>query len=81
MVDGNRTDIDKLGQIVFVGHIVSVPGDHIEGTGVLATLEELASELVYNLPLVVVGHDIFCFWMEKVASISKAVCAQRTKFR
>lgn len=50
MIDADASDVHKLGQIVLVRHVVSMPSHDIEGGVVLGALEELAAELVDNFP-------------------------------
>lgn len=35
VIKANRIDDHKLGQIVFIGHIIAMPGNHIEDTMIL----------------------------------------------
>lgn len=46
MVKFDRVDDHKVGQIVFVGSVVSMPSDHVKGTMTLDGLEETAAVLV-----------------------------------
>jgi hypothetical protein len=74
VVNADGTDVDELGEVVFVWHVVSVPGDYVEGAVVLRRLEELAAELV--------GYFPRCFFdfvrgdgVEEVACVGEAVGA------
>ena len=80
MVDRDGSDVDKLGEVVLVRHVVSVPGYDIEGTVALGTLEELAAQLVRDGPRIVVGNLICGDRMQEVAGIGQAVCTERPKF-
>jgi hypothetical protein len=74
VVDADGADVDELGEVVFVGHVISVPGDYIEGAVVLGRLEELAAELVGDFPgrfLDFVGGD----GIEEIACVGEAVGA------
>ena len=53
MVDGDRADIDKLGQIILVWSIISGPGNNVEGTVLLKGIEVFTAEFVDNFVLVV----------------------------
>jgi hypothetical protein len=79
VVDRDRTDIDKLGQVVLVWDVVSVPCDYIEGRVLLRAAEELAAELVHDLPSLLLDL-ILRNGVLKVASIGESVCAQGSKF-
>jgi hypothetical protein len=79
MIDGDRSNIDKLGQIVFVRHIVAMPGDYIKGGMALRALEELAAELIDNFPASALDF-VFGDWVQEVACICKTIGAQGTKF-
>jgi len=49
----NRSDGVVQGQIIFIGTVVSVPGNDIEGGVVLRVLEELSSELALDSPCII----------------------------
>lgn len=76
VVDGDGADIDKLCEVVLVGDVVAVPRNHVKGAVPLGAVEELASQLVYNVPRVVLGHLVGGDGMQKVAGIGETVCAE-----
>lgn len=78
MVDGNRAYVDKLGQVILVRDIVPMPRYNIKRRVFLAALEELATHLVHNLPVLFLDL-IFRNRVQEVARIRKTVRAQRTE--
>jgi hypothetical protein len=50
VIDRNRTNIDKLRQVILVRDIVAVPRYDIERRVLLLADEELAAQLVDDLP-------------------------------
>lgn len=50
VIDRDRANIHKLGQVVFVRNVVSVPRHYVKGRMLLCAFEELATKLVDNLP-------------------------------
>ena len=42
MIEGDRVNDTEVGQVVLVGHIVSVPGNHVVGGMILVSHEQLA---------------------------------------
>lgn len=61
-------------------HIVSVPGDHIEGAVVLFALEEFATKLVHDLPWIVFGDCVVRNRGQEVSSVGQSVGTDRSKF-
>lgn len=51
MIKADRVNDHELGQVVFVGHIVAMPGHHIEDTVVLFGDKQAALELGYDLEI------------------------------
>lgn len=45
MIEADRVDDHELSQIVFVRHVISMPGDHVERRVILRGLEQGALEL------------------------------------
>jgi len=80
VVNRDRTNIDKLRQVVLVWHIVAVPCNYVKGRVLLRTAEELAAKLVHDLPRLLFNLVLRDGVLE-VPSIGESVCAQRTKFR
>lgn len=75
MVDGNRTNINKLGQIILVRDVVSMPRDDVERRVFLFADEKLASQLVHDFPRRLFNLVLGC-WVQEVAGIGQTVCSQ-----
>ena len=60
MVEGDGVDGAELGQVVLVGRIVAVPGDHVERRERLHRLKHAPSQLVHHhklhLPVLIPGY-------------------------
>jgi hypothetical protein len=72
MVYRDGTDVDKLCQVVLVWHIVAVPCNHVEWRMLLRAAKELATELVHNLPWLLLDL-VLCNRMLEVAGVSETV--------
>ena len=46
MIVCDRVDDHKIGQIVFIGSVISMPSYHIKGTVILSSLEEVTAVFV-----------------------------------
>ncbi|OSS43384.1 hypothetical protein B5807_12002 [Epicoccum nigrum] len=79
VVDGDGPDVDELGQVVLVRHVVAVPRHHVEGRVLLPRREEAAPELVHHVPrLALAGCDLVArHGVEEVARVGQPVGAQR----
>lgn len=55
-----------------------MPCDYVEGRVLLRAAEELAAELVHNLPRLLLDL-VLCDGVLEVASVCESVCTQRTK--
>lgn len=51
MIKADRVDDHEFGQVVFVGHIVAMPGHHIEDRVLLFGHKKAALELGYDLEI------------------------------
>lgn len=60
-------------------HVVAVPCDHVKGAVVLLADEELAAQLVDNLPWVVFRHLVMRYRAEEVSCVGKSISTQRTQ--
>lgn len=60
-------------------YVVAVPCNDVEGAVVLLALEELATELVHNLPWVVLGDLVVRNWAQEVPCVGQTVCTQRSQ--
>lgn len=72
MIIRNGVDDHKIGQVVLVRNVVSVPGDDIERAVTLLRFKEMAGVLVHNL----VGHfEVFvvCCRSLEVPRVGQAV--------
>ena len=80
MVDGDGAHVDEFGQVVLVRDVVSMPGDDVEGRVVLCALEELAAELIDDLPRLLLDF-IESSRVEEVSSIGKTISAKGPEIR
>ena len=62
-------------------YVVAVPCYDIEGSMLLRRGEELATKLVYNIPVLVVLDLVVCNRVEEVPSVCETIGTKRTKFR
>lgn len=76
MVHRDRSNVNKLCQIVLVGHIVAMPSDDIKRAVVLRALKELSAHLVDDFPRIIVRYLIMSLRVQEVASISKSIRSQ-----
>ena len=76
-ISESRTCIERM----ISSYVVAVPCYDIEGSMLLRRGEELATKLVYNIPVLVVLDLVVCNRVEEVPSICKTIGSERTKFR
>ena len=79
MIHGDGPDVDELGEIILVGHVVPMPSNHIKRGVILSTAEELATKLVNNLPRIIVGDLELCLGVKEVTRIGKTIRTQGSK--
>lgn len=80
MVHGDGAHVDKLGQVVLVGYIVAMPGDDIERRVGLLAHEELATQLVNDLPRLFLNL-VLGYGMQEVTGVGEAVRTQGAELR
>ena len=96
MIHGNRANIDKFGQIIFIWnlavireaeeiylggtYIVSVPGHHIKRRMSLSTFKELPSQFVHDLPSFFLDFELG-FRREEITWVGKAIGTKGSQFR
>lgn len=80
VVDRDGADIDEFRQVVLVRNVVPVPGDDVEGAVVLCALEELAAELVHDLPWLLLDL-VLRHGGQEVPRVGEAVGAQGAQLR
>jgi hypothetical protein len=68
VVDGDGAYVYELGQVVFVGDVVAVPGDDVKGRVVLGRFEEFSAQLVDDFPGALLDF-VFGGWVEEVAGV------------
>lgn len=72
---GDRSNVNEFREIVLVGHVISMPCNHVKGAVILRALEKFAPKLVHNLPRLllnlVLGH-----WVEEVTGVREAIGPQ-----
>ena len=69
----HRVDWAKSGEVVFVGRVVAMPSNHIEGGEVLLCLKDPPAELVQDLEGTAAVHKL-CHWCLKVSWGRQAIC-------
>ena len=72
MIVGDSIDWAKICEVVFVGSIIAVPGNHIEGRELLSCCEEVATEFGSHF---VADLSVLkgCNWGLKVARIGQPI--------
>lgn len=74
MIEAHRVDGVEIGQVVLVGYVVAMPGDHIEGTVLLCGHKQMAEEFRYDLILSLNILEM-SFRREKVTWIGQSIGA------
>ncbi len=73
VVEGHRVDDAELGEVVFVGDVISMPGDNIKGRVILVSHEQAPLILGHHLVVRAVAIFIPRGRGEEVARVGKAI--------